>query len=44
MKLSSAKDTSYAELVWHEDMLWVSYYSSHEVKTSIYLTKVKFGN
>ena len=44
MKLPSGKDTSYAGLVWHEDMLWVSYYSSHEGKTSIYLAKVKFGN
>ena len=44
MKLPSGKDTSYAGLVWHEDMLWVSYYSSHEGKTSINLAKVKFGN
>ena len=44
MKLPSGKDTSYAGLVWHENMLWVSYYSSHEGKTSIYLAKVKFGN
>ena len=44
MKLPSGKDTSYAGLVWHENMLWVSYYSSHEGKTSIYLAKVQFGN
>ncbi len=44
MKLPSGKDTSYAGLVWHENMLWVSYYSSHEGKTSIYLAKVKLGN
>lgn len=35
--LPSGGDTSYPGLVWHEDRLWVSYYSSHEGKTSIYL-------
>lgn len=42
LKLPSGGDTSYAGLVWHDGMLWVSYYSSHESKTSIYLAKVKF--
>lgn len=37
----SGGDTSYAGLVWHDDLLWMSYYSSHEGKTSIYLAKVK---
>jgi hypothetical protein len=41
LKLPSGGDTSYAGLVWHEDLLWVSYYSSHEGKTAIYLAKVK---
>jgi hypothetical protein len=41
LKLPSGGDTSYAGLVWHEDLLWVSYYSSHEGKTSIYLAKVR---
>jgi len=40
-KLPSSGDSSYAGLVWHEGLLWVSYYSSHEGKTSIYLAKVK---
>ncbi|MFZ2145976.1 MAG: hypothetical protein WAV28_02055 [Sedimentisphaerales bacterium] len=40
-KLPSGGDTSYPGLVWHNDMLYVSYYSSHEGKTSIYLAKVK---
>ncbi len=40
LKLPSGGDTSYAGLVWHDDLLWVSYYSSHEGKTSIYLAKV----
>jgi hypothetical protein len=40
-KLPSGGDCSYAGLVWHDPLLWVSYYSSHEGKTSIYLAKVK---
>lgn len=39
LTLPSGGDTSYAGLVLHEDQLWVSYYSSHEGKTSIYLSK-----
>src|SRR5262249_29648539 len=34
-------DNSYPGFVWHEGVLWMSYYSSHEQKTSIYLAKVK---
>lgn len=41
IKLPSGRDTSYPGLLWHNDMLYVSYYSSHEGKTSIYLAKVK---
>jgi hypothetical protein len=41
LALPSGGDTSYAGLVWHDGRLWVSYYSSHEGKTSIYLAKVK---
>jgi hypothetical protein len=41
LKFPSAGDTSYAGLVWHDELLWVSYYSSHEGKTSIYLAKVR---
>ena len=41
LKLPSGGDTSYAGMVWHEDLLWISYYSSHEGKTSIYLAQVK---
>lgn len=40
-KLPSGGDTSYPGLIWHEGILYVSYYSSHEIKTSIYLAKVK---
>lgn len=41
LALPSGGDTSYAGLVLHDDLLWISYYSSHEGKTSIYLAKVK---
>lgn len=41
LKLPSGGDTSYAGLVVHDKLLWVSYYSSHEGKTSIYLAKVQ---
>jgi hypothetical protein len=43
LTLPSGGDTSYAGLVWHDGLLWVSYYSSHEGKASIYLAKVKVG-
>lgn len=39
--LPSGGDTSYPGLVWHDGLIWASYYSSHEGKTSIYLAKVK---
>lgn len=41
VKLPSGGDTSYPGLAWHDDLLWISYYSSHEGRTSIYLAKVK---
>ena len=43
LTLPSGGDTSYAGLAWHDGLLWVSYYSSHEGKSSIYLAKVKVG-
>lgn len=36
----SAGDTSYPGMVMYQDKLWLSYYSSHEGKTAIYLAKV----
>lgn len=39
--LPSSGDSSYAGMVWDGKILWVSYYSSHEAKTSIYLARVK---
>lgn len=41
LPLPSGGDTSYAGLVWHKGLLYVSYYSSHESKTNIYLAKVR---
>jgi hypothetical protein len=41
LDLPSGGDTSYAGLVWHRGLLWVSYYSSHKGKTSVYLAKVR---
>jgi hypothetical protein len=41
LRLPSGGDTSYPGLVYHDDLLWVSYYSGHESKTSIYLAKVR---
>jgi hypothetical protein len=40
LQLPSGGDTSYPGLVWRDGRLWVSYYSSHEGKASIYLAKV----
>ncbi len=39
--LPSGGDCSYPGLVFHGGLLWVSYYSSHEGKTSIYVARVR---
>ena len=41
LQLPSAGDCSYPGLVWHEGLLWMSYYSSHEGKASIYLARIR---
>jgi hypothetical protein len=41
LTLPSGGDTSYPGMVFHDGLLWVSYYASHEGKTSIYLATVK---
>ncbi|GAA5225442.1 hypothetical protein [Membranihabitans marinus] len=41
IEFPSGGDTSYPGFVWRDGLLWVSYYSSHEGKTSIYLAKIK---
>ena len=42
LALPSGGDNSYPGMVWHDQMIWVSYYSSHEGKASIYLAKIAF--
>ncbi len=44
LTLPSGGDNSYPGMVWNDDekLLWMSYYSSHEGKASIYLAKVRF--
>ncbi|HPC93563.1 MAG TPA: sialidase family protein [Sedimentisphaerales bacterium] len=44
LDLPSGGDTSYPGLLWRNDLLYVSYYSSHQGKTSIYLAKIRFGS
>ena len=39
-RLPSSGDCSYAGMVWHDELLWISYYSTHEEKTSVYLARV----
>ena len=41
LTLPSGGDTSYPGMVWHQGLLWISYYSSHEGKSNIYLAKVR---
>jgi hypothetical protein len=41
VSLPSGGDTRYPGLVWQDDTVWVSYYSSHEGNTAIYLAKVR---
>lgn len=43
VSLPSAGDNSYPGFVWHQNLLWMSYYSTHEGKTSIYLAKLKLS-
>lgn len=39
---SGGDDTSYPGMVYHEEKIWMSYYSSHEERTSIYFAQVAF--
>ncbi len=41
--LPSGGDTSYPGMAWHDEKLWISYYSSHEGKTSIYFARIMIG-
>jgi hypothetical protein len=40
IKLPGSGDTSYPGLLIYDGQLWVSYYSSHEGKTSIYIARM----
>ena len=40
LQLPSGGDTSYPGMLLHAGQVWVSYYSSHEGKTSIYLATI----
>ncbi len=42
ISLPSGGDTSYAGMAIFNDNLWISYYSSHEDKTSIYLAQIEY--
>ena len=43
LTLPSGGDSSYAGMIWHEELLWMSYYSAHEGGPYIYLamTRIK---
>ena len=40
IKLKGSGDTSYPGMVMYKKKLWISYYSSHEGKTSIYMAQI----
>jgi len=42
LQLPSGGGCSYPGLVWHNHLLWMSYYSSHEGKACIYLAQIQF--
>lgn len=41
IQFPSSGDTSYPGLVIHDNKLWVSYYSSHEGKSAIYISEIE---
>lgn len=41
--LPSGGDCSYPGMVWRDSFLWLSYYSSHEGKSEIYLAKLRLS-
>ncbi|QDU56889.1 sialidase family protein [Aeoliella mucimassa] len=42
VRLPSGGDSSYPGMVIHDNQLWISYYSSHEGSTKIYLSRLSF--
>ena len=43
LELPSGGDCGYPGMAWHRGRLWMSYYSSHEGKASIYLAEIGIG-
>ncbi len=43
LELPSGGSAGAPGLAWHDGLLWVSYYSSHDGKTGIYVAKVRTG-
>ena len=43
LTLPSGGDCSYPGLVWHDGLLWMSYYSSHAGKANIYLARIRIN-
>lgn len=41
LELPSGGDSSYPGFVWHANLLWTLYYSSHEGKACIYLARIR---
>jgi hypothetical protein len=41
LTLATGGDTSYPGMVWHDNLIWTSFYSSHDGKAKIYLAKVR---
>ena len=41
LTLPSAGESGYPGMVWHANELWISYHSSHEGKTAVYLATVR---
>lgn len=44
LEIPSGGEAGYPGLAWHEGLLWVSYYSSHDGKSGIYIAKVRTGD
>ena len=45
LRLPGGGDCSYPGLVWHDGILWVTYYSSHSDGTKVYIARVRLhGN
>ncbi len=42
-ELPSGGDTSYPGMLIHDGAAWVSYYASHEGRSSIYIARIKLG-